>query len=153
MPITSVQVFFGRPRPPVELKFWTSANHRYVLHGRAIWVSGCGLPLPDRQAASSSGEDCHYQIVKLHPFQERQWNIIPLDHIRVQATRGSDPHCDVTSDAKTWNTSRWSWSQTWDTCLYFAAFKPSEVRIGTEHGISMSHDVSHDNIHIITCML
>ena len=28
-------------------------NHCYVLHGRAIWVSRCGVPLPDHHAASS----------------------------------------------------------------------------------------------------
>ena len=102
-----------------ELSFWTSANHRYVLHGRAIWVGGCGLPLPDRQSASSPGETMKYN---------------PTRHITAlqQVIRGFDPHCDVISDAKAWNTSRW-WSQTWDTCLYFMLFNPPDARIGTEH--------------------
>ena len=30
-----------------------SNNHHYVLHGHAIWVSGCRVPLLDCQAASS----------------------------------------------------------------------------------------------------
>ena len=29
----------------------SSTNHRYVLHGRAIWVGGCRVPLPAHQAA------------------------------------------------------------------------------------------------------
>ena len=27
-------------------------DHCYALHGCVIWVSGCGVPLPDRQSAS-----------------------------------------------------------------------------------------------------
>ena len=39
------------------LSFWTfSVNHSHILHGHVIWVSGCGVPLPYGQAASSPGD-------------------------------------------------------------------------------------------------
>ena len=46
MPITSVQVFSGRPCHGL-LWDWISGlpstNHRFVLHGHAIWVGRCGV--------------------------------------------------------------------------------------------------------------
>ena len=56
MPITSVQVFLGRPCHNFMWD-WVSkfspANHLYVLHGCVIWVGGCRIPFSDHQAASS----------------------------------------------------------------------------------------------------
>ena len=31
----------------------SSASHHYLRHSHTIWVNGCGIPPPDREAASS----------------------------------------------------------------------------------------------------
>ena len=94
MSITSVQVFLGWPGHNLQWDWaseLSSTNHNYILHGHAIWVGGCGVPLLDCQAASSPkdpaswlGDDTahavnHSSVIALQTMQVR-WGFTCMEH-------------------------------------------------------------------------